>query len=187
MPLVKPDMVLEVAFNSIQPSTRHVSGLALRFLRIKAIRCDKNVDSYRHAPIRSGSRTTTREFAAILTRRVGSASDLLRSRRRSWGRCLGRRRCCRRICKSSRRRSCRPRPHSLYLFQHLLPSLLSFSLHLRPVGNQLLNVWGELLYSPVSFSFQLGGVRNSALNPGGNPPNVRCGFLPFGQRFLSFI
>jgi hypothetical protein len=45
MHLVKPDMVLEVAFNSIQPSTRHVSGLALRFLRIKAIRCDKNVDS----------------------------------------------------------------------------------------------------------------------------------------------
>jgi len=45
MHLVKPDMVLEVAFNSIQPSTRHVSGLALRFLRIKAIRRDKNVDS----------------------------------------------------------------------------------------------------------------------------------------------
>ena len=31
MHLVKPDMVLEVALNSIQPSTRHVSGLALRF------------------------------------------------------------------------------------------------------------------------------------------------------------
>ncbi len=45
MHLVKPDMVLEVAFNSIQPSTRHVSGLVLRFPRIKAIRCDKNVDS----------------------------------------------------------------------------------------------------------------------------------------------
>jgi hypothetical protein len=45
MHLVKPDMVLEVAFNSIQPSTRHVSGLALRFLRIKAIRRDKNVGS----------------------------------------------------------------------------------------------------------------------------------------------
>src|SRR5262249_29053014 len=34
---VKPDIVLEVAFNSIQPSTRHASGLALRFPRIKAI------------------------------------------------------------------------------------------------------------------------------------------------------
>jgi DNA ligase-1 len=42
---VKPDVVLEVAFNSIQPSTRHTSGLALRFPRIKAIRRDKNVDS----------------------------------------------------------------------------------------------------------------------------------------------
>jgi DNA ligase-1 len=42
---VKPDVVLEVAFNSIQPSTRHASGLALRFPRIKAIRRDKNVDS----------------------------------------------------------------------------------------------------------------------------------------------
>jgi DNA ligase-1 len=37
--------VLEVAFNSIQPSARHASGLALRFPRIKAIRRDKNVDS----------------------------------------------------------------------------------------------------------------------------------------------
>ncbi|HJW38494.1 MAG TPA: ATP-dependent DNA ligase [Candidatus Udaeobacter sp.] len=42
---VKPHVVLEVAFNSIQPSTRHASGLALRFPRIKAIRRDKNVDS----------------------------------------------------------------------------------------------------------------------------------------------
>jgi DNA ligase-1 len=42
---VKPDVVLEVAFNSIQPSTRHASGLALRFPRIKAIRHDKTVDS----------------------------------------------------------------------------------------------------------------------------------------------
>ncbi|HEU0208060.1 MAG TPA: ATP-dependent DNA ligase [Candidatus Udaeobacter sp.] len=42
---VKPDVVLEIAFNAIQPSTRHASGLALRFPRIKAIRRDKNVDS----------------------------------------------------------------------------------------------------------------------------------------------
>jgi DNA ligase-1 len=42
---VKPNVVLEVAFNSIQPSARHASGLALRFPRIKAIRRDKNVDS----------------------------------------------------------------------------------------------------------------------------------------------
>ena len=42
---VIPDIVLEVAFNSIQPSTRHASGLALRFPRIKAIRRDKTVDA----------------------------------------------------------------------------------------------------------------------------------------------
>jgi DNA ligase-1 len=42
---VKPDIVLEVAFDSIQPSTRHASGLALRFPRIKAIRRDKTVDA----------------------------------------------------------------------------------------------------------------------------------------------
>src|SRR5438132_2404551 len=42
---VKPNVVLEVAFNSIQASARHASGLALRFPRIKAIRRDKNVDS----------------------------------------------------------------------------------------------------------------------------------------------
>ena len=42
---VKPNVVLEVAFNSIQPSTRHASGLALRFPRIKAVRRDKSIDS----------------------------------------------------------------------------------------------------------------------------------------------
>src|SRR5947199_3278758 len=42
---VKPDVVLEVAFNSIQLSTRHASGLALRFPRIKTIRRDKDVRS----------------------------------------------------------------------------------------------------------------------------------------------
>ena len=40
---VKPDIVLEIAFDSIQPSTRHASGLALRFPRIKAIRRDKTL------------------------------------------------------------------------------------------------------------------------------------------------
>ena len=42
---VKPDTVLEVAFDSIQPSTRHASGLALRFPRIKAIRRDKTIEA----------------------------------------------------------------------------------------------------------------------------------------------
>ncbi|MEP6604414.1 MAG: ATP-dependent DNA ligase, partial [Spartobacteria bacterium] len=42
---VTPNIVLEVAFDSIQPSTRHASGLALRFPRIKGIRRDKTVDA----------------------------------------------------------------------------------------------------------------------------------------------
>jgi DNA ligase-1 len=42
---VKPDIVLEIAFDSIQSSTRHESGLALRFPRIKTIRRDKSVDA----------------------------------------------------------------------------------------------------------------------------------------------
>jgi len=40
---VDPQIVLEIAFDSIRPSTRHDSGLALRFPRIKAIRRDKTV------------------------------------------------------------------------------------------------------------------------------------------------
>jgi DNA ligase-1 len=40
---VRPEIVLEIAFDSIQPSARHASGLAMRFPRIKAIRRDKSV------------------------------------------------------------------------------------------------------------------------------------------------
>src|SRR5207248_1542113 len=39
--LVVPDTVLEIAFDSIQPSNRHESGYALRFPRIARIRSDK--------------------------------------------------------------------------------------------------------------------------------------------------
>ncbi len=40
---VRPEIVFEVAFDSVQPSTRHQSGLALRFPRIKAVRRDKTI------------------------------------------------------------------------------------------------------------------------------------------------
>ena len=49
---VHPEIVLEIAFDSIQPSARHASGLALRFPRIKAIRRDKTptqIDTLAHA------------------------------------------------------------------------------------------------------------------------------------------
>jgi DNA ligase-1 len=41
--IVEPEIVLEVAFDSIQKSNRHDSGFALRFPRIKNIREDKSV------------------------------------------------------------------------------------------------------------------------------------------------
>ncbi|MDQ3968497.1 MAG: ATP-dependent DNA ligase [Thermoproteota archaeon] len=41
--VVRPEIVLEVAFDSIQKSDRHNSGFALRFPRIKYIRIDKTV------------------------------------------------------------------------------------------------------------------------------------------------
>lgn len=40
---VEPDVILEIAFDSIQPSTRHQSGFALRFPRIARIRTDKTL------------------------------------------------------------------------------------------------------------------------------------------------
>ncbi|HVS49670.1 MAG TPA: ATP-dependent DNA ligase [Candidatus Dormibacteraeota bacterium] len=42
--LVRPEVALEVAFDSIQHSKRHMSGYALRFPRIVRIRDDKPVD-----------------------------------------------------------------------------------------------------------------------------------------------
>ncbi|MGA7910330.1 MAG: ATP-dependent DNA ligase [Candidatus Dormiibacterota bacterium] len=42
--MVRPEVVLEVAFDSIQHSRRHLSGYALRFPRIVRIRDDKPVD-----------------------------------------------------------------------------------------------------------------------------------------------
>jgi DNA ligase 1 len=41
---VVPELVIEVAFDTIQPSTRHQSGYALRFPRIARIRRDKTVE-----------------------------------------------------------------------------------------------------------------------------------------------
>jgi DNA ligase-1 len=38
---VEPDLVFEVAFDAVQPSSRHKSGVAMRFPRISRIRWDK--------------------------------------------------------------------------------------------------------------------------------------------------
>jgi DNA ligase-1 len=39
---VEPKIVVEIAFNEIQVSPRYVSGLALRFARVKSYRTDKS-------------------------------------------------------------------------------------------------------------------------------------------------
>jgi DNA ligase 1 len=56
---VRPEIVLEIAFNAVQPSDRHASGLALRFPRIKSIRRDKKVQEI-----------DTVQYARQLVRRV---------------------------------------------------------------------------------------------------------------------
>ena len=38
---VAPGLVLEIAFDAVQPSTRHRSGVAMRFPRVNRIRWDK--------------------------------------------------------------------------------------------------------------------------------------------------
>ena len=40
---VAPGLVLEIAFDAIQPSARHKSGVAMRFPRVQRIRWDKPV------------------------------------------------------------------------------------------------------------------------------------------------
>jgi DNA ligase-1 len=55
--VVVPSVVLEIAFDSIQVSARHDSGLALRFPRIKAIRRDKSaeeIDTLKYARLLAG-------------------------------------------------------------------------------------------------------------------------------------
>jgi DNA ligase-1 len=55
--IVEPDTVLEIAFDSINPSKRHNSGLALRFPRIKAIRRDKtlqDIDTLQYSKMLAG-------------------------------------------------------------------------------------------------------------------------------------
>lgn len=45
---VKPELVFEVAFDAVQPSTRHKSGIAMRFPRIHRIRWDKPANEADH-------------------------------------------------------------------------------------------------------------------------------------------
>jgi DNA ligase-1 len=54
---VEPSIIVEVAFDAIQESSRHASGLALRFPRIKRIRWDKTVRDIDTLATARGSRS----------------------------------------------------------------------------------------------------------------------------------
>ena len=41
---VRPELVVEIAFNDVQPSPRYPGGVALRFARVKGYRPDKRAD-----------------------------------------------------------------------------------------------------------------------------------------------
>ncbi len=61
---VQPNVVLEVAFDTIRPSRRHRSGLALRFPRIRAVRRDKTVGDI-------DTLQTARKLAGLTEQAVG--------------------------------------------------------------------------------------------------------------------
>ena len=41
---VRPELVVEIAFNDVQTSTQYPGGVALRFARVKRYRTDKTAD-----------------------------------------------------------------------------------------------------------------------------------------------
>jgi DNA ligase-1 len=62
---VRPEVVLEVTFDTVQPSNRHASGYALRFPRIVRVRDDKpaaEIDTL--ARVRALAGTATRDFVS---------------------------------------------------------------------------------------------------------------------------
>jgi DNA ligase-1 len=66
---VRPELVVEVAFDAIRRSDRHESGFALRFPRIKALRLDKR-------PEEADSLKRVRELYELQRQRLGGAVDL---------------------------------------------------------------------------------------------------------------
>ena len=68
--MVRPEVVLEVAFDSIQHSGRHLSGYALRFPRIVRIRDDKTVEEI----------DTLERVAELYDRYFGAKSEVSLSR-----------------------------------------------------------------------------------------------------------
>jgi DNA ligase 1 len=57
---VRPELVVEVAFNEVQASTQYPGGVALRFARIKRYRTDKS-------PVETDTIGTVQEIYRRLT------------------------------------------------------------------------------------------------------------------------
>ena len=66
---VRPELVAEIAFNEIQVSARYVSGLALRFARVKRYRTDKSAAE-------SDTYQTVLRMAGMSDERSGSSGGL---------------------------------------------------------------------------------------------------------------
>jgi DNA ligase-1 len=76
---VRPQVVLEIAFDQIQRSARHESGFALRFPRIKRIRWDKRPEDAdrlaRVAEIHASEANTSRDAAPRAEKRSGTVKS----------------------------------------------------------------------------------------------------------------
>jgi DNA ligase-1 len=59
--LVRPELVVEIALDGVQSSTRYPGGIALRFARVKRYRSDKNAEEA----------DTLDDLRALLPRRPG--------------------------------------------------------------------------------------------------------------------
>jgi ATP-dependent DNA ligase len=73
---VRPEIVLEVAFDLVQESTRHRSGFALRFPRIARWRHDKGVrDIDTLSRVRELSRARSHDRVQLVDRAPGEAAQ----------------------------------------------------------------------------------------------------------------
>src|SRR5438445_9903957 len=77
---VRPEVVLEVAFDSIQHSSRHASGYALRFPRIVRIRDDKPLEEI--DTLDRVAELYERYFGARVEEKLSEVAETRRSR--SW-------------------------------------------------------------------------------------------------------
>ena len=73
---VRPELVVEIAFNDIQKSPHYPGGLALRFARLKAYRDDKRPDEA----------DTIERVREIYRRRTGDALPTSQNQLELWQR-----------------------------------------------------------------------------------------------------